>query len=139
MEEVAKTLSPVAGIDLNQYKDTLIKRFSNVHIGDAILRILYLTQHFHFAIIQNVMGRFEKLIQKVLSGRQDANITFSEAVSLLQNLRFSLRINGSHHVFYRNGVDEIINIQPDGSKAKPYQVKQIRDLIVKYRLEESDG
>jgi predicted RNA binding protein YcfA (HicA-like mRNA interferase family) len=84
------------------------------------------------------MGKHEKLLQKILSGKQDAGINFSEAVSLMQNLGFTLRINGSHHIFYRSGVDEIINIQPDGSKAKPYQVKQIRDLIVKYHLEEND-
>jgi hypothetical protein len=51
---------------------------------------------------------------------------------------FALRIKGSHYIFYRIGVDEIINIQPDGSKAKPYQIKQIRDLIVKYHLEENN-
>ena len=82
------------------------------------------------------MGKFEKMMYKILSGRQDASVYFSDAVALLQALGFSLRIKGSHHIFYREGVDEIINIQPDGAKAKAYQVKQIRDLIVKYRLEE---
>ena len=80
------------------------------------------------------MGQHEKLIQKILSGRQDTSVLFSEAVSLLQALGFSLRVKGSHHIFYQEGVLEIINMQPDGSKAKAYQVKQIRDLIVKYRL-----
>jgi predicted RNA binding protein YcfA (HicA-like mRNA interferase family) len=84
------------------------------------------------------MGKYEKLAQKILSGRQDAGINFSEVVSLMQNMGFALRINGSHHIFYRADIDEIINIQPDGAKAKPYQVKQIRDLILKYRLEEND-
>ena len=84
------------------------------------------------------MGKYEKLIHKVLSGRQDASIQFSEAVALLQAFGFSLRIKGSHHIFYKEGVVEIINIQPDGSKAKSYQVKQIRDLILKYRLEENN-
>jgi len=81
------------------------------------------------------MGKHEKLVQKILSGRQDTSVLFSEAVSLLQVLGFSLRIKGSHHIFYCEGVEELINIQPDNSKAKPYQVKQIRDLMVKYRLE----
>ena len=84
------------------------------------------------------MGKHEKLIYKILSGRQDASIHFSEAVSLLKALGFSLRIKGSHHIFYQEGIEEIINIQPDGSKAKSYQVKQIRDLMVKYRLEEKN-
>ncbi|GHV71192.1 toxin HicA [Spirochaetia bacterium] len=83
------------------------------------------------------MGRFEKILQKVLSGRQDTCIGFSETISLLQNLGFSLRIKGSHHIFFCDGIDEIINIQPDGSQAKPYQVKQIRELIVRYHLEEN--
>jgi hypothetical protein len=84
------------------------------------------------------MGKHEKLVQKVLSGRQDTNINFFEIVSLIQNLGFTLRIHRSHHIFFREDIQEIINIQPEGSKAKPYQVKQIRDLIVKYKLEAKD-
>ena len=84
------------------------------------------------------MGKYEKLIYKILSGRQDATVNFSEVVAMLQALGFSLRTKGSHHIFYREGIEEIINIQPDGSKAKSYQVKQVRELIVKYRLEETN-
>jgi len=84
------------------------------------------------------VGKHEKLILKILSGRQDTSVSFSEAVTLLQAFGFSIRIRGSHHIFNREGVEEIINIQPDGSKAKAYQVKQIRDLILKYRLEVKD-
>ena len=84
------------------------------------------------------MGKHEKLILKILSGRQDASVHFSETISLLHALGFSLRVKGSHHIFYREGIEEIINIQPDGSKAKPYQVRQIRGLIAKYRLEEKN-
>jgi predicted RNA binding protein YcfA (HicA-like mRNA interferase family) len=85
------------------------------------------------------MGKHEKILQKILSGRQDASINFSEAVALLGSLGFSTRINGSHHIFYREGVIEIINIQPDGSKAKPYQIKQIREIVLKYKLEVKDA
>ena len=84
------------------------------------------------------MSKHEKLIYKILSGRQDTSVQFSEAVALLKALGFSIRIKGSHHIFFRKGVEEIINLQPDGSKAKAYQVKQIRDLLVKYRLEEKN-
>ena len=84
------------------------------------------------------MGKHEKLMQKILSGRQDTSIQFSEAISLLRALGFSLRTKGSHHIFDREGVEELINLQPDGSKAKAYQVKQIRDIILKYRLEAKD-
>ena len=77
-------------------------------------------------------------MQKILSGRQDTSVQFSETVTLLQALGFSVRIKGSHHIFNREGVEELINIQSDGSKAKAYQVKQIRELILKYRLEEKN-
>jgi len=84
------------------------------------------------------MGQYEKLVQRILSGRQDKSVLFSEAISLMQRLGFSMRIKGSHHIFYREGIDEIINLQPDGSKTKAYQVKQIRDLMIKYQLEAED-
>jgi predicted RNA binding protein YcfA (HicA-like mRNA interferase family) len=80
------------------------------------------------------MGQYGKLVQRILSGQQDKSMPFSEAVSLMQRLGFSMRVKGSHHIFFREGIDEIINLQPDGSKAKAYQVKQIRDIIVKYQL-----
>ena len=47
---------------------------------------------------------------------------------------FKVRIKGSHHIFYKEGIDEIINLQSQGNKAKPYQVKQVRSLILKYKL-----
>jgi predicted RNA binding protein YcfA (HicA-like mRNA interferase family) len=84
------------------------------------------------------MSKYDKLAQKFLSGRQDTSIYFSEALTLLEALGFSLRTKGSHHIFYREDMEELINIQPDGSKAKPYQVKQIRNIILKYRLETKD-
>jgi hypothetical protein len=84
------------------------------------------------------MGKYEKLVWKVLSGQQDTSIRFSEAIALLKVLGFTQRIRGGHNIFFREGVEEIINLQPDGSKAKPYQVKQIRNLILKYRLEVKD-
>jgi predicted RNA binding protein YcfA (HicA-like mRNA interferase family) len=80
------------------------------------------------------MGQYGKLVQRILSGRQDKSILFSEAVSLMQRLGFSMRIKGSHHIFYQENIEEIINLQPDGSKAKAYQIKQIREIMVKYQL-----
>lgn len=53
---------------------------------------------------------------------------------LLERLGFEQRIRGSHHIFAREGVAEILNLQPLGSKAKPYQVKQLRSVILKYKL-----
>ncbi len=67
-------------------------------------------------------------------GLSDTNIDFEDLCHLLRILEFSERIKGSHHIFTKAGIDEIINIQPIGSKAKPYQVKQVRNLILKYKL-----
>ena len=47
---------------------------------------------------------------------------------------FGYRVRGDHFIFTKDGVEEIINIQPDGSKAKAYQVKQVRGVILKYQL-----
>ena len=77
----------------------------------------------------------EKVIDKILAGNADANIEFSDLCKVLQQFEFHLRIKGSHHIFYKEGIEEIINIQPTkDNKAKPYQVKQVRQLIIKYKL-----
>lgn len=86
------------------------------------------------------MTRKSKLLYKILSESADQNIDFDELTKLLRILNFDYRIKGSHHIFYKDDVDEIINIQPQqNNKAKPYQVKQIRNLILKYNLKFSDN
>lgn len=80
------------------------------------------------------MSKFEKLVVKLLSGNSDTNFEFNELLSLLNKLNFQMRIKGSHHIFYKDGVDEIINIQEKAGKAKPYQVKQVRNIVIKYKL-----
>ena len=80
------------------------------------------------------MSKFEKLLFKILSGSSDSNITFLELSGLLEQLNFEKRVKGSHHIFFKKEIEEILNIQPSGSKAKPYQVKQVRQLIIKYKL-----
>jgi len=82
------------------------------------------------------MPQKTKLLQQILSGRADANINFNDLVGLLQALGFRERTKGSHYIFSASGVEEILNLQPKGSKAKPYQVKQVRQMILKYRLGE---
>lgn len=77
--------------------------------------------------------KIEKIREKVLLGESDANIDFDDLRKLLNALGFAERIKGSHHMFTRKDVEEIINIQPKGNKAKAYQVKQVRNLILKYR------
>ena len=80
------------------------------------------------------MGQIEKIILKILVGKADTNIEFSELIRVMTHLGFEARIKGGHHIYYRNDIDDIINLQPDGNKAKPYQVKQVRNLILKYNL-----
>lgn len=77
----------------------------------------------------------KKLLEKVLSGLSDKNIKFDDLKRLILRFGFDCRIKGDHHIFAREGIVEIINLQPlkDG-KAKPYQVKQVRNLILKYKL-----
>jgi hypothetical protein len=57
----------------------------------------------------------------------------------LEDLVFTMRIKGSHHIFHKEGVDEIINLQPKKNKVKAYQVKQVRELLIKYKLIETDA
>jgi predicted RNA binding protein YcfA (HicA-like mRNA interferase family) len=80
------------------------------------------------------MVRPHKLLDRILRGDSDANIRFSGMVQLLKHLGFEERIKGSHSIFFRNGVAEILNLQPQGNKCKPYQVKQVRNVIINYRL-----
>ncbi len=80
------------------------------------------------------MGKYEKLIYQILRGTSDANISFLNLINLLKHFGFEMRIKGSHHIFRKNGIEEKPNLQKDGNKAKPYQVKQIRNIIVKYKL-----
>ncbi|MEX2568898.1 MAG: type II toxin-antitoxin system HicA family toxin [Cyclobacteriaceae bacterium] len=80
------------------------------------------------------MSKHEKLLIKILRGTSDKNIAFEELRNLLIRLRFDERIKGSHHILTKEGIEEILNIQAKSGKAKPYQVKQIRNIIVKYQL-----
>ncbi|TES94147.1 MAG: type II toxin-antitoxin system HicA family toxin [Candidatus Cloacimonadota bacterium] len=80
------------------------------------------------------MNPYNKLLSRILSGASDANISFIEMCKLLIELGFNERIRGSHHIFTKDDVEEILNLQPKGAKTKPYQVKQIRRVILKYKL-----
>ena len=80
------------------------------------------------------MSRFEKQLAAILSGAKDKNMVFSDLCMVLDRLGFSCRVKGDHFIYTMYGVEEIINIQPIGNKAKPYQVKQVREIITQYRL-----
>jgi predicted RNA binding protein YcfA (HicA-like mRNA interferase family) len=82
------------------------------------------------------MGSHEKLLRRILAGQSDANISFSELRGLLLYLGFEERTRGSHHIFRRVDIEERINLQRQGSEAKPYQVGQVRKILLRYRLGE---
>ncbi len=85
------------------------------------------------------MGKYDKLLDTVLRGTSDANVSFRDLCQLLRRLGFEERTRGSHHTFRRAGVEEKINLQRDGSKAKVYQVRQVRAVILKYKLGVDDA
>lgn len=77
------------------------------------------------------------MLERILQGRSDANIGFSDLRGLLLSLGFEERTKGSHHIFRRPDVKERINLQRQGNKAKPYQVRQVRAVILRHQLGES--
>lgn len=78
----------------------------------------------------------KKILRQILSGRADAAIRFDDLCSLLDTLGFEGRVRGSHHLFRKAGIEERINLQRDGAHAKPYQVKQVRAMILRNGLGE---
>ena len=80
------------------------------------------------------MGKHDKVIERILRGTADANIAFEDIRGMLLFLGFDERIRGSHHVYRKTEIEEKINIQRAGNKAKPYQVRQVREVILKYHL-----
>jgi len=80
------------------------------------------------------MGQHEKLMARILSGTSDKNIMFADLQKVLERLEFTCRIKGDHFIYTKDSIEEIINIQPIKDKAKPYQVKQVRNIIVKYKM-----
>ncbi len=80
------------------------------------------------------MGKYDKLYRHILLRRSDANVPFDEVCGLLKRLGFDQRVRGDHHIFTMDGVEEIVNLQPMTGKGKPYQMKQVRNVILKYDL-----
>lgn len=80
------------------------------------------------------MSKHEKLLAQIMRGVSDANIPFDGLCGLLRHLGFDERVRSSHHIFTREGIEEILNLQAIGSKAKTYQVKQVRVVILKHGL-----
>lgn len=86
------------------------------------------------------MGKYQKLLHKILSGASDKNIKFIDLCNLMKKLGFEERSSGSHHIFRKARIKELVNLQRDGDKAKAYQVRNIRNIIKKYnRLGDLDA
>lgn len=81
------------------------------------------------------MSKWAKFRTRLFSGGADNNIEFDDLTGYLKRLGFEERTSGGHHTFIRDGIEEIISLQPkrDG-KAKSYQVKQVRELVEQYGL-----
>jgi len=76
----------------------------------------------------------ERVLRRVLSGTADAAIRFEDLCHLLESLGFEKRVRGSHHIFRKDGVVAKVNLQRAGAQAKPYQVKQVRAMILEAKL-----
>jgi predicted RNA binding protein YcfA (HicA-like mRNA interferase family) len=74
-----------------------------------------------------------KLLQRALTGAR--NFQFDEFVMLVEAFGFRLsRVQGSHHIFVRDGIPELLNLQDVKGKAKPYQIRQFLRLVERYNL-----
>ncbi len=82
------------------------------------------------------MSKWDKFRVRLMGAQADNNIDFDELCRYVELLGFVPRPSrkSSHHIYTRDDVLEIINLQPDGSKAHAYQVKQVRELISRYQL-----
>lgn len=82
------------------------------------------------------MTRYAKLLDRLLGGTSDRSFRFDDLCNLLERLGFvEQRRPGSHRIFTRADIAEILNLQPRrGGEAKPYQVRQVRDVVLKYGL-----
>ncbi|MCQ2081983.1 MAG: type II toxin-antitoxin system HicA family toxin [Lachnospiraceae bacterium] len=79
------------------------------------------------------MTQFEKLYRKIII-EGNTSVSFWEIQFFIEKLGFLGRRKGDHFIYTMDGVNDIINIQPDGKAAKKYQVKQIKHIVEKYKL-----
>ena len=81
------------------------------------------------------MSKRLKFLMQLVNPAQASNLDFDALVNLLLFLGFDQRVRGSHHIFTKPGLEEIINLQPAADNTvKPYQAKQVRELIIRYEL-----
>lgn len=80
------------------------------------------------------MSQDEKFYLKIMSGRSDADIPFERLCAFLRKLGFDERVKGSHHIFTHGAIEEILNLQAKGAQSKPYQIRQVREVFLRYRM-----
>ena len=79
-----------------------------------------------------------KLLAKALAGSK--NMRFREVVALDRGLWIStVAVKGSHHIFVHPRTHELVNLQEVGGKAKPYQIRQLLEVVERYNLELESG
>lgn len=77
---------------------------------------------------------WQKTLSRILRGHADATIRFDDLCQVLTWVGFDERVRGSHHIFTCDDVEEILNLRPHDSLAKSYQVKQVREVLIRYQL-----
>ncbi len=70
---------------------------------------------------------------------QAKNIRFEHLCRAAELFGFTRRGGkGSHRIYTREGVRELLNFQDVAGMAKPYQVKQLCKIIEEYSLQEDE-
>jgi len=81
----------------------------------------------------------EKLYNKLKENPR--NIRFNKLCQTAEAFGFEFKGGkGSHRIYMKKGINEMLNFQSVHGKAKPYQVRQLIKVIEKYNLlkEEDD-
>lgn len=74
------------------------------------------------------------LLVRILSGHT-RNVAFRDLRKLAEAFGFHLsRVEGSHHIFSHDALDELLNLQEVSGEAKPYQIRQLLALVERYAL-----
>jgi len=77
------------------------------------------------------MSRVEKLIHRIRNNPTD--VRFEDACKVAEHIGFRLRgQSGSHRTYARKGEPVLLNFQNVKGKAKPYQVRQLLNMVDKY-------
>lgn len=79
------------------------------------------------------MSSWEDFFEEVR--RNPKNVRFNDMCKLVEKFGFRFRGGkGSHRIYARQGVFEILNFQDVQGRVKPYQVRQFVNIVDKYDL-----